>query len=132
MVETLGVLHGIGNAVFIIKYNEDYSTKLIETSLVDKILPCVRFDFKNFLNPTATLSTYFFNNLRILSLASKLIFESFCMKKCTPINVVVKAVGPRVRLMCFALKNIYQNDLRFDSHGTFYFVLTYSIKKCYD
>ena len=47
--------------VFKIEYNEDPSTKLIETSLVDKI-----YDFESyhvltliFLHPTATLSMIF-------------------------------------------------------------------------
>ena len=37
MVMTLGCSVAKEHAVFIIAYNEDYSTKLIEISLVDKI-----------------------------------------------------------------------------------------------
>ena len=53
-----------------IKYDEDYSTKLIETSLVDKVYDFESYHvlnlfFFNFLCPTATLSTYFLNDPRI-------------------------------------------------------------------
>ena len=50
------------------KYNEDYSTKLIETTLVHKI-----YDFESYHElefiflKTATLSTYYFNNPRSIN-----------------------------------------------------------------
>ena len=47
MFVTLGCAVAYEHAVFIIKYNEDYSTKLIETSLVDKIYG---FEYNQVLN----------------------------------------------------------------------------------
>ena len=58
-------------AVLNIRYNQDYSTKLIEISIVDKKYDfesnhVLNLIFKNFLRLTATLSTYFMNDPRIL------------------------------------------------------------------
>ena len=44
MVMTMGGSVAKEHAGFIIKYNKDYSTKLSETSLVDKI-----YDFESYL-----------------------------------------------------------------------------------
>ena len=44
MAMTFGELRGIGTCSFIIKYIEDYSTKLSEASLVDKI-----YDFESYM-----------------------------------------------------------------------------------
>ena len=65
--------------IWTIKYNKVYSTKLIETSVVDNI-----YDFesnhllnsnlkKNSLRPTATLSTYFWNEPCMLITKKKII-----------------------------------------------------------
>ena len=43
MFMTLGCSVAMEHAVFKIKYNQDYSTKLIETSIVDKI-----YDFESY------------------------------------------------------------------------------------
>ena len=66
---TLGCSVAKEDAVFKIKYNQDYSTKLIEISPVDKIYDfesnnVLNLIFKTFLRPSATLSTYFLNDPR--------------------------------------------------------------------
>ena len=68
---TLGCSVAMEHAVFKIRYNQDYSTKLFEISIVDKKYDFESYHvlnliFKNFLRLTATLSTYFLNDPRIM------------------------------------------------------------------
>ena len=71
MFMMLGCSVAMEHAVSKIKYNQDYSTKLIEISIVDKIYDFESYYvfnliFKNFLRLRATLSTYFLNDPRII------------------------------------------------------------------
>ena len=72
MFMALGCSVAMEHAVLKIRYNQDYSTKLIEISIVDKKYDfeskhVLNLIFKNFLRLTATLSTYFLNDPRISS-----------------------------------------------------------------
>ena len=71
MFMALGCSVAMEHAVFKIRYNQDYSTKLFEISIVDKKYDIESYHvlnliFKNFLRLAATLSTYFLNDPRII------------------------------------------------------------------
>ena len=87
MFITLGCSVAKGHAVLKIKCNQDYSTKLIEISLFDKIndfesYHVLNLIFKTILGPSATLSTYFLNDPRnerkkLLAASKEEIYLSF-------------------------------------------------------